>query len=62
MNRLVVSGVAFASNKGDPDATTVAVASRLWFLVGEAFFFTVGLVASRLEVKHCAGGASGDQA
>ena len=58
----VLTGCLILAGIPVTDATTVAVASRLWFLVGEAFFFTVGLVASRLEVKHCAGGASGDQA
>jgi len=40
---LVLAGVPL------PDATTVAVTSRLWFLIGEIFIFTAGLVAHRFE-------------
>jgi len=40
---LVLAGIPIA------DATTVAVTSRLWFLIGEIFIFTAGLVAHRLE-------------
>jgi hypothetical protein len=29
------------------DATTVAVASRLWFIVGEVFIFIVGWITHR---------------
>ena len=29
------------------EATTIAVSSRLWFLVGEVFYFSISLVASR---------------
>ena len=29
------------------EAVTIAGASRLWFLVGEAFIFTVGWLADR---------------
>ncbi|MDH3627001.1 MAG: flippase-like domain-containing protein [Acidobacteriota bacterium] len=34
-----------------PEATTIAVASRLWFLVGESAFFVLGLVANRHELR-----------
>lgn len=33
------------------EATTVAVASRLWFLAGEVFIFTLGLVANKIPRK-----------
>jgi len=42
---LVLAGVPLA------DATTVAVASRLWFLVGEFFMFAAGLIAHRVEER-----------
>lgn len=41
---LVAAGFSVA------DATTVAVASRLWFFVGEAFFFLAGIRAHRLSL------------
>ncbi|MFW6047636.1 MAG: hypothetical protein ACOCP4_07630 [Candidatus Woesearchaeota archaeon] len=31
------------------DATTIAVASRLWFLVGEVFIFGVGFMLDGLK-------------
>jgi len=43
---LVLAGIPVA------DATTVAVASRLWFLIGELFMFTAGVVANRLETAR----------
>lgn len=35
-------------------ATTIAVASRLWFLIGEIFIFIVGLIADRKVKKDLA--------
>lgn len=32
-----------------PEATTIAVASRLWFLLGEVFIFTAGWVSDRMS-------------
>lgn len=34
------------------DATTIAVASRLWFLVGEVFIFTVGVLLDKIITIH----------
>jgi len=42
---LVLAGVPVA------DATTVAVASRLWFLIGELFMFAAGVAAHRLQAR-----------
>ena len=39
---LMLAGVPLA------EATTISLASRLWFLVGEAFIFIVGWVSDRM--------------
>jgi len=52
---LVLAGIPIA------DATTVAVTSRLWFLIGEIFIFTAGLVAHRLERRKEPRAAGSDE-
>lgn len=41
----VLAGYLVLAGLAVPEATTVAVAARLWFLLGEMFLFVVGLVA-----------------
>lgn len=34
------------------DATTIAVASRLWFLVGEVFIFGIAMILNQINIKN----------
>ncbi|MEX0778950.1 MAG: hypothetical protein WD037_04400 [Balneolales bacterium] len=42
---LTFTGVSFA------EATTISLASRLWFLVGEAFLFVAGLISNEYRKR-----------
>jgi uncharacterized membrane protein YbhN (UPF0104 family) len=54
--------IAYMTVAGIPiiEATIVAVASRFWFLIGEAFIFVVGWGASRRNAANKTGYQTGD--
>lgn len=53
----VLVGYLVSAGMNPKEATTVSVVARLWFLVGEVFYFVSGLIAH----KYLAGRSAGEQ-
>ena len=47
LREVVLTGYLSLDGISSSDAATVAVASRLWFLIGEIFIFLLGLAADK---------------